>query len=163
MDEGMRHATCLHASTSKNNKKHIYIYSYITLLRAIPTNWGSRCRGYVGSVSVLFICWGGPLGDLGLQMSGICGVCICSFHLLGRPSWRPGAPAVGDMWGLYLFFSSVGAALLATWGSSCRGYVGSVSVLFIWCWGGKKEEKERRREVDLRLNSNKPNLKGGEK
>jgi hypothetical protein len=73
--------------------------------------------------------------QLGLQMSGICGVCICSFHLLGRPSWRPGAPDVGDMWGLYLFFSSVGAALLATWGSSCRGYVGSVSVLFI-CWGG---------------------------
>jgi hypothetical protein len=27
------------------------------------------------TLSVLFICWGGPLGDLGLQMSGICGVC----------------------------------------------------------------------------------------
>ena len=35
-------------------------------------------------------------------MSGICGVCICSFHLLGRPSWRPEAPDVEDMWGLYL-------------------------------------------------------------
>ena len=58
------------------------------------------------TLSVLFICWGGPLGDLGLQMSGICGVCICSFHLLGRPSRRPGASDVGDMWGLYLFFLS---------------------------------------------------------
>ena len=76
-----------------------------------PT-WGSRCRGYVGSVSVLFICWGVPLGDLGLQMSGICGVCICSFYLV--------------------------------------------------LGGAGEEEKERRREVDLRLNSNNPNLKGGE-
>ena len=44
--------------------------------------WGSKCRGYVGSVSVVFICWGGPLADLGLQMSGTCGVCICCFYLL---------------------------------------------------------------------------------
>jgi len=49
---------------------------------ALLETWGSRCRGYVGSVSVLFIYWGGPLGDLGLQMSGICGVCICSFYLV---------------------------------------------------------------------------------
>ncbi len=36
----------------------------------------------MGSVSVLVICWEGPLADLGLQMSGICGVCICCFCLL---------------------------------------------------------------------------------
>ena len=48
---------------------------------------------------------------------------------------RPGAPAVGDMWGLYLFFlSGVG--------------------------GGKGEGGERSGEEEK---SNNPNLKGGEK
>ena len=52
-----------------------------------------------------------------------------------EPSPPIGAPDVGDMWGLYLFFSYVGTALWQTWGSRCRGYAGSVSVLFI-CWDG---------------------------
>ena len=57
----------------------------------------------------------------------------------------------------------------ATWGSRCRGYVGSVSVLFScrgyvvsFAFGSEGEKGRRRREVDLTLNSNNPNLKGGE-
>jgi hypothetical protein len=61
----------------------------------------------------------------------------------------------------------LGWAAEETWGSSCRGYVGSVSVLFS-CRGyvvsfafGSEGEKERGRSgSDVKSNS--PNLKGGE-
>ena len=117
--------------------------------------------------------------------------CLMSF---ARTLRRPGAPAVGDMWcELHLLSVSVRNSCLktarqdaeATWGSSCQGYVGSVSVLFIWCWdgppadlglqlsgicgvcicscylvlGGEKEEERRSGEEEK---SNNPNLKGGE-
>ena len=39
----------------------------------------------------------------------------------------------------------------ATWGSRCRGYVGSVSVVFICCWEEKDEEEgeEKRRRGEI--------------
>ena len=41
------------------------------------------CHLHLLSVSVLYNCLrGGPLAELGLQMSGVCGVCICCFYLL---------------------------------------------------------------------------------
>ena len=51
------------------------------------------------------------VANLGVELSGICGVCI-------RFARRSGGPNTGDMWGLYLL-SYLGSP---TWGSSCWGY-----------------------------------------
>ena len=61
---------------------------------ALSETWGSSCQA--ARVCGLRGSFGGPLGNLGLQLPGVCG-----------------------LRGLFAF----GAAISETWGSSCRGYV----------------------------------------
>ena len=102
-----------------------------------------QIRALSGICGVICI-WGGPLRDLGLQLSGV----------------EEGGRGFGlDVTILEKNGGAFGAALCATWGSSCRG----------WRRGGggglqeeEEEEEEKKEKREEEEKSNNPNLNGGE-
>ena len=82
---------------SSGNHLCVRPHMYLSMSRALD-NLIQDLQGWQLPTRIVGDMWGSPLGDLGLQLSGICGVA----------RWE-------------------------TWVSSCRGYVGCVSVVCICC------------------------------